>query len=203
MLIVGLGNPGPKYKNTPHSIGFLAIDFFQKENGFSDFYSSGKFDALISDGVLGDEKVILAKPQTFMNNSGIAIKKLLANYQPRRERGHHVALRHGASATNLIIVHDDIDLPLGKIKIAKNRGAAGHKGVESIIKDLGTKNFIRIRVGIQPKTGKPKNATNFVLQEFNKQEEKTKEKTIKKTAKAVEIITKEGLERAMNLFNAS
>jgi len=92
-------------------------------------------------------------------------------------------------------------LPLGKIRIVKNRGAAGHKGVESIIKELGTKNFIRFRIGICPKSGKPKNPENFVLQKFNKEEEKIVKEAIKKTAVAVMIFMEKGLEKAMNKYN--
>lgn len=129
LFIVGLGNPGEKYKNTRHNIGFRVIDEFREKNNFSEFRISQKFNAEISKGEIAGQSVILAKPQTFMNNSGKAVKSLLRN---------------------LFVIHDDIDLPLGKIKIVKNRGSAGHKGVESIIKELGTKNFIRFRIGISP-----------------------------------------------------
>ena len=133
------------------------------------------------------KKVILAKPKAFMNQSGKAVKLLVTRYQ--------------LPATSLWVVHDDIDLPLGKIRISKGRGAAGHKGVESIIKEINSKNFIRLRVGIQPKIHKPKNIEKFVLQKFNKDEEKIVKEVIKKSVEAVEILLREGLERAMNKFN--
>ncbi len=147
IIIVGLGNPGEKYKNTRHNVGFQVVDEFARENNFPEFRLSKKSKSLISK----NKGVTLVKPQTFMNQSGKAVKKFIGE---------------------LIVVHDDIDLPLGKIRISKNRGAAGHKGVESIIKEIGTKNFTRFRIGIQLKTGKPKNVEKYVLQKFDKQEEK-------------------------------
>ncbi|GAI34898.1 unnamed protein product [marine sediment metagenome] len=146
VLIVGLGNPGIKYKRTRHNIGFQVLDKFQRENDFPDFKFSKKFNALISEKNIGKEKIILAKPKTFMNNSGQSVKKITRYYS--------------LPFINLIVVHDDIDLPLEKIRISKKRGSAGHKGVESIIKELGNKNFVRLRVGIQPKRGKPKTLKN-------------------------------------------
>lgn len=158
VIIVGLGNPGKKYLNTRHNIGFETIDQFAKENKFPEFKMAKKFNALISK----EKEVILAKPQTFMNNSGQPIKALFSFYKPKE----------------LIIIHDDIDLSLGKIRISKNRGSAGHKGVESTIKELGTKNFIRIRIGIQPEKGIPQNVEKFVLQKFKKQEKELINQTI-------------------------
>jgi PTH1 family peptidyl-tRNA hydrolase len=166
ILIVGLGNPGKKYQKTRHNIGFRVIDQLQS---------------------LNLKKVILAKPQTFMNLSGKTVKLLVARYR--------------LPVTNLWVIHDDIDLPLGKIRIVKNRGSAGHKGVESIIRELGTKNFIRFRVGICPKTSKPKNPEKFVLQKFNKDEEKIVKEVIKKTVEAIEFSLKTSLEKAMSEFN--
>ena len=122
-----------------------------------------------------------------MNNSGNAVKTLIGFYK--------------ITLPGFIVIHDDIDLPLGKIRIVKNRGAGGHKGVESIIKEIGTKNFIRFRVGVQPETGKPKISEKFVLEKFNKEEEKNVKEVIEKTAEAVETTLRKGLEKAMNQFN--
>jgi len=133
------------------------------------------------------KRVILVKPKTFMNLSGKAVKSLMTKYK--------------VPPLNLWVIHDDIDLPLGKIRISVGRGAAGHKGVESIIKELGTKNFVRFRIGICPKAGKPKNIEKFVLQKFNKEEEKIVKEVIKKTAKAIEFSLKAGLEKAMSKYN--
>ncbi len=185
ILIIGLGNPGEKYKNTRHNIGFRVVDKFKKINNFPEFKLSKKFSSLASEGFVDSRKVILLKPQTFMNKSGRAVKSLINFYKTK----------------DLFVVHDDIDLPLGKIKIAKSRGAAGHKGVEYIIKEVGTKNFIRFRIGIQPTNLKPKNTERFVLQKFSKEEEKVIKKVIKKTVEAIELIFKKGLEKAMSKYN--
>lgn len=162
-IIVGLGNPGKKYRDTRHNVGFQVIDEFAEKNNFPEFKFSKKFNALISESIINNEKIILAKPQTFMNESGKSVKKLV-EARPRR---------------NLVVIHDDIDLPLGKIRIVKNRGAGGHKGVESIIRELGTKDFIRFRLGIQPEVGKPKNVEKFVLQRFTEEEKRVIKQAIK------------------------
>ena len=122
-----------------------------------------------------------------MNLSGKIVKSLIAKYK--------------VPPLNLWVIHDDIDLPLGKIRISKDRGAAGHKGVESIIKELKTKNFVRLRIGIQPKTGKPRNPEKFVLQKFNKNEEGLVKEAIKKTAEAIEFSLKVGLAKTMSRYN--
>jgi len=185
ILIVGLGNPGTKYKNTRHNLGFLVIDKFQEKNNFPDFKTSKRFNALISKDKLNGCEIILGKPQTFMNNSGISVKKLLSFFKPKE----------------LIVIHDDIDIPFGKIKIVKNRGSAGHKGIESIINTIKTKNFIRIRIGIQPKNEKIKNPSDFVTQVFKKEEKAKLKNILERATSAIEIILKEGLARAMETYN--
>lgn len=187
ILIAGLGNPGPKYENTRHNVGFKAIDKIAEGFQFPNFESQPIFNAKISRGKIAEKEVILAKPQSFMNNSGKSVKLLLNLYKITR--------------TVLVVIHDDIDLPLGQIKIAKDRGSAGHKGVQSIIDTLGTKDFIRFRIGVLPKSGKPKQADKFVLQKFTKEEEKILQKVIEKTIEAISLFLKEGLEKAMNLHN--
>jgi len=182
ILIVGLGNPGKKYEKTRHNIGFRVIEELE-----------GKFL---------NKKIIIAKSQTFMNESGKSVKRLIENCKLKSKKiSSSPSSLSRSIIENLIVVHDDIDLPLGKIRIVKNRGAAGHKGVESIIKELKTKNFIRFRIGIQPKTYKPKNIEKFVLQKFNKDEEEIVREVIKKSVEAIEILLREGLEKAMNKFN--
>ena len=151
-LIVGLGNPGKKYEKARHNVGFLVLDEFQKEHGFPEFTLLKKHTSLISKDILNETEALLAKPQTFMNNSGKAVRSFMA------------------AKPNLIVVHDDIDIPLGKMKVSENKGSAGHKGVDSIIQALGTKNFTRIRVGIQPAKGKPSNVETFVLKKFTSTE---------------------------------
>jgi len=187
ILIVGLGNPGIKYKRTRHNIGFRVLDKFQKENDFPDFKFSKKSNSLISKKNTGKEEIILSKSETFMNNSGQTVKKLTTYYS--------------IPFTSLIIVHDDIDLLLGKMRISKNKGSAGHKGVESIIKELGSKNFVRLRIGIKNQKSKVESSEKFVLKNFTKKEEEIVEKIIKESCSALKMILSQGLEKAMNEFN--
>ena len=154
MLIIGLGNPGKKYQNTRHNAGYMVIDELEKQK---------------------PEGFILFKPDSFMNESGRAVKSLLRSLASHSEAK--------LLSKNLIVVHDDIDIPLGQFKIQKGRGAAGHKGVQSIINELKTKDFWRIRVGICPKRGKPENVEKFVLQKFTKEEQKITKEVIEKITK--------------------
>jgi len=206
ILIVGLGNPGKKYEKTRHNLGFLVVESLKhapyrnkvsgaglKVKSFSDWKKIKRFQAEISQGEIAGQKVILAKPQTFMNLSGKPVKLLIRN------KTTMVQLLRIPS--DLWVIHDDIDLPLGKIKIVKNRGAGGHKGVESIIRELKTKNFIRFRIGIRNQELRIKNVEKFVLQKFSKEEEKIVKKVIQKTVEAIEFFLKEGLEKAMSKFN--
>ena len=191
IIIVGLGNPGKKFEKTRHNLGFLIIENLKlKIKNFSDWKYEKKFKAEISRGRIGNKKIILAKPKTFMNESGKSVKLLTRSYtlEPK----------------NLIVIHDDIDLPLGKIKISIGRGSAGHKGVQSIIDELGTKNFVRFRIGIRPKNNKQRTINNvkeFVLLKFNKREKKILKEVVKRTCQAIEVAIKEGGEKAMSRFN--
>ena len=202
LVIVGLGNPGEKFEKTRHNVGFMAVDFFAVENNFPDFKMEKKYNALLSQ----NEEIILAKPQTFMNESGCSVKKVL-NHSPWLNsskglisQGEIIQLGK-SKILNLIVIHDDIDLPLGKLKISKNSGAGGHKGVESIINNLGTNNFIRFKIGICPEKGKPKSVESFVIKKFTKEELIVIEETIKKTSDALDLLIKEGSEKAMNRYN--
>jgi PTH1 family peptidyl-tRNA hydrolase len=190
IIIVGLGNPGKKYEKTRHNLGFRVVNEFAKESNFPDFKLKKKFLAEIKEGKIAGEKIILAKPQTFMNNSGQSVRLLTRGYK--------------LEPNNLIIVHDDIDLTRGKIKIIKNHGSAGHKGVQSIIDELGSKNFVRFRIGIKPVASDRRQTTKLekiVLQKFNKEEEKILKEVIERTCQAIEMTIKEGTEKAMNEFN--
>jgi len=191
ILIIGLGNPGKKFRETRHNLGWLVLDLLQRKwgekYGFSDWTESKKFKAEISKGKIKNKMVILAKPLTFMNLSGQATKSLISYYKMK--------------SGNLLVVHDDIDIPLGKIRIVKNRGAAGHKGIQSVIRELGTKNFIRLRIGIKPANLKPKNVEKFVLLKFSKKEEEIIKEAIKRGAKAIEMMIGKGVNKAMNEFN--
>ncbi len=184
ILIIGLGNPGEKYAKTWHNIGFLTIDKFKEENNFPDFEVSKKFKSLISDAFLKREKIILSKPETFMNNSGEAVRLLTKFFKPNQ----------------LIVIHDEIDIPLGEIKISKNRGPAGHKGVMSIIKEIGSQDFIRIRIGVKPKN-EIKEVEKFVLKKIGRKEEKIVSRSLKTAIEAIKLILDKGLEESMNRYN--
>ncbi len=185
-LIVGLGNPKEKYENTRHNIGFKAINEVATGFNFPDSNFQSSFNAEISKGTIKDKDVFLVKPLTFMNLSGKSVAKIARFYKIKPAK--------------IIVIHDDIDISLGKIKIVKNRGAGGHRGIESIIRELGSKNFTRIRIGISPEK-KPLNAEIFVLQKFKEEEKASVNKTLQKTVKIVDMIMEEGLEKTASLFN--
>ncbi len=151
-LIVGLGNPGEKYKQTRHNAGFLAIDYFLKDIGSINCQS--KFHATVCEAHFGPIKTFFVKPQTFMNESGQAVKEILNFYKARPQ-------------TDLLVIHDDSDLPLGTIRMAADSSSAGHNGVQSIIDELGSQEFQRIRIGIDTRKTRDELPTeNFVLLPF-------------------------------------
>jgi PTH1 family peptidyl-tRNA hydrolase len=194
-IIVGLGNPGKKFKKTRHNLGFMVVESLRsKFKNFSNWKKSKKFLSEISEGKIDSERVILVKPQTFMNNSGKAIKLLTKSFKLKAE--------------SLFVIHDDLDLPLGKMKISIGRGSGGHKGVQSIIDEIGTKDFVRFRIGIKPNSKfKMQNAKlkfkiqDFVLEKFNKKEEKILKEVIEMACQAIKMATKEGIEKTMSEFN--
>ena len=190
-IIIGLGNPGKKLKTPRHNVGFMAIDKIAGNFQFSIFNFQSIFNAEISEGEISGKKIILVKPQTFMNESGKSVKKILIKIKDQ--------------ISNIIVIHDDVDLPAGKIKIVKDRGPAGHKGVESIIKAVGNENLIRVRIGIAPtRTCAPvhrSKAKNIVLKNFSKEEQKVVSQTIAKTAEAIDYLLKNSLEKTMNQYN--
>lgn len=156
-LIVGLGNPGEKYKQTRHNAGFMALDFLLNDNdGFMTAKESHEFKSIMHTWQSQNgEKVIFLKPQTYMNDSGQALKVICNFYK--------MNLPH-----ELLVVHDEADLPFGSIRLAKSSSAAGHNGVKSIIENLGTQNFFRIRIGIETRTApKTPSTDEFVLQNFS------------------------------------
>lgn len=187
ILIIGLGNPGKKYENTRHNVGFRVVDEFAKKNNFSNWKRSKKINCLYTKESIVNKEIELVKPLTYMNDSGKAVKC--------------VAKKRNLSAENIFIVHDDIDLFLGKIRISVGKSSAGHKGVQSIIDELGTRNFVRFRIGIKPKIGKPKSPEKFVLKNFSKDEEKIIRKIIEKVVEAIEVVLIQGSQIAMTRFN--
>lgn len=183
-LIIGLGNPGFKYVSTRHNIGFLAVDKLAHDHNIS--IAARNFDACFGKGNIDFIPVLLVKPQTFMNISGSSVKKFVDYYKIDLE--------------NLIVVHDDIDIPFGMIRIKAGGGHAGHKGLISIIESLGNSEFTRVRIGI----GKPPDKSmveTFVLETFTDDEKKTLPLITMTTSDAVTAIVISGVQAAMNQYN--
>ena len=171
-IIVGLGNPGEKYKNNRHNAGFIMLDKIQKELNFSDFKFDNKFNAEISEGVSlssraksatdeveGSNRILLVKPQTFMNNSGEAVQKIMSFYK--------------LTPADIIVIHDDLDIEIGNYKISSDSSAAGHNGAQDIMDKLGAQNFKRIRIGIETAGGRQNRVIpgeTFVLENFTEEE---------------------------------
>ncbi|OGI16616.1 MAG: aminoacyl-tRNA hydrolase [Candidatus Moranbacteria bacterium RIFCSPHIGHO2_02_FULL_40_12b] len=159
ILIVGLGNPGEKYKNNRHNAGFIVLDEIQKTWNFPDFEFYKKFNSDVSDGQMSNVKCLLVRPQTFMNHSGEAVRKILDFYK--------------LTPQNLIVIHDDLDIEIGNYKISSDTSSAGHKGVQDIMDKLGTQEFKRIRVGVETAGGRVNRnipGDDFVLQDFSEEE---------------------------------
>ncbi len=159
-LIIGLGNPGKQYEKSRHNAGFLMLDKIKEQFDFSDFKQEKSFNAELSEKIMDDNKIILAKPQTFMNNSGEAVQKMMAFYKLTPE--------------DILVIHDDLDIAIGKYKIAEDSRSAGHNGVQNIIDLLGTQTFKRARIGIG-QTEKEAlvcrlDAHDFVLEKFTQEE---------------------------------
>jgi PTH1 family peptidyl-tRNA hydrolase len=192
--IVGLGNPGEEYKKTRHNTGRIILDIIRKKISADDFEFNKKIYALTSEGKIGKEKVMLIEPETFMNKSGLSLKSLITS----KKKAH-----------DLVVVYDDLDLPIGKMKISFNRGTGGHKGVESVAKQIKTLEFARFRVGISPKTpsGKTKKPSGddavakHILGAFKDLEMLELKKIGKHAVEALEVFVKEGVEMAMTKFN--
>ncbi len=184
-LIVGLGNPGIEYQFTPHNMGFLAIDHIANEGGVE--VRNRQCQALTARVVIGSETVLLAKPETYMNLSGISVRGLAAKYEVRPE-------------ADLIVIYDELDLPWGTIRIRQRGSSAGHKGMESVIGALGTQEFLRIRLGVAPNR-KIADDMRYVLAPFRKAQLKTVDAVLDTAAEAVSVILKEGPAAAMNRFN--
>ncbi|MGN0164749.1 MAG: aminoacyl-tRNA hydrolase [Lachnospiraceae bacterium] len=185
-LIVGLGNPGAKYENTRHNAGFKVIDSLAERFGI--VIKNKEHKGLTGKGVIMGEKVILLKPQTFMNNSGDSLAPLAAYY--------------GIHEDDIIVVYDDIYLEPGHIRIRKKGSAGGHNGMKSIIARLGSENFVRVRVGVGAKP-EQYDLADWVLGHFDKNTQADAERGVEDAARAVSVILSEGADTAMNLFNGN
>ena len=191
-LIVGLGNPGKEYTASRHNVGFMCVNYFAKQRRVA--IESKKAHARVGEGEVEGVPVVIAKPFTFMNKSGNSVKELMRKYDLKPE--------------DLIVVHDDMDLPLGKIRIRVGGSSAGHKGINSIIADIGTPDFTRIRVGIgHPEVpdeergqGSPK-VIDYVLNGFSGDDKQILNKVIERVSEAILCIVKCGVEDAMTKYN--
>ena len=195
-LIAGLGNPGEKYKKTRHNAGFLILDFL-----YSGFENDKYADAKVKKDTIESKEVILLKPETFMNDSGKSVSYFVEKYEIPSE--------------NILIIYDDIDLPFGEVRVSFDRGDGGHNGIKSIVSQIGTKAFTRVRVGIAPKddegkaikptggffTPASKAVSNFVLKDFSQNDLDKIKEISGKVEKIIKTFVKEGRERVMNEFN--
>jgi peptidyl-tRNA hydrolase, PTH1 family len=184
-LIVGLGNPGIEYQFTPHNLGFLTIDRIANNLGIE--VRNRQCRALTARTMVMGEPVILAKPETYMNLSGISVVELVAEHQVDVTR-------------DLIVIYDELDLPLGTIRIRQRGSSAGHNGMESILGALGTDEFLRIRLGVAP-DHKVGDGAKYLLAPFRKAQEEAVDEMLDVAVQAVEVIVKDGPAAAMNRFN--
>ena len=184
-LIVGLGNPGIKYQFTPHNLGFLTIDRLADQCKVE--VRNRHCRALTARAVIGQEPVLLAKPETYMNLSGLSVRELVQEHQVN-------------VASDLIVIYDELDLPFGTIRIRERGSSAGHNGMESLIGALGTQEFLRVRLGAAPER-KISDGAKYVLTPFRKGQLKTVDAVLDTAAEAVNVIVKQGVAKAMNRFN--
>ena len=183
-LIVGLGNPGKEYRDNRHNVGFRVIDEFANRNSFE--LRRVRFEAIIEKTIFEERSIVLAKPRTFMNRSGISVAAMARFYKSAPEQ--------------ILVIFDDVDLDFGRIRLLPRGGSSGQKGMKSIIERLGTQDFPRLRVGVGRPRGK-KSTPNHVLQDFSKQEKAELPFVLDRAAKAVEEYLISGLDAAMNTYN--
>lgn len=194
-IIAGLGNPGEEYTNTRHNTGRMMLEAVRAKFSKEDFSYTKKINAQVAEAKIGREKVMLVAPETFMNNSGKALAGLVKSVK---------------AAEKLVVIYDDFNLPLGRIRISFNRSSGGHNGLESIIKSVKTEAFVRIRIGVAPENAKGNAKTphgddkinKFILGPYNDDEIKELKKVAKKVVEAVEVLIRESREKAMSVYNA-
>jgi PTH1 family peptidyl-tRNA hydrolase len=184
MYIIGLGNPGEEYENTRHNTGRMFVEAFCKDKKVKAFEEDKKINALKTEKKIGKSKVLFVLPETFMNKSGSSLKKIITSKK---------------KAEKMIVIHDDIDLALGKFKISFGKGSAGHRGVESVMRAVKTKDFIRVRIGVTPTTPKGKlkkpkgdKLLDFLMGKFKSQEMIALKKVIKKIIPEVDLLLRRG-----------
>jgi peptidyl-tRNA hydrolase, PTH1 family len=184
-LIVGLGNPGIEYQFTPHNLGFLVIDRMAANLGVE--VRNRQCQALTARAVMADQPVLLAKPETYMNLSGVSVRELVKEYELQPE-------------SDLIVIQDELDFPLGTLRLHTRRSSAGHNGIESIIAALKTNDFLRIRIGVAPER-KISDGQSYLLSPMKKKELEVVDAMLDTAAEAVNLILKDGPAAAMNRFN--
>ena len=184
-IIAGLGNPGKEYENTRHNIGYMTIDYFAEKYGIS--FTDRKFHALMGKGVVEGQKVILIKPLTYMNLSGEAVREACDYFKIDPEE-------------ELIVLYDDISLPVGQLRIRPKGSAGGHNGIKNIIAHLGTEIFKRIKIGVGEKPNRM-DLADYVLGHFAKEEMELEKEACKKASEAILLMMEDKTEEAMNRFN--
>ncbi len=190
-LIVGLGNPGPEYARNRHNTGFMCVSYFARKYGITWNKKQGK--ARVGMGEVAGNKVVVARPQTYMNNSGESVSLLVRKYK--------------VDLADLIVIHDDLDLPPGKIRIRQDGGAGGHKGIKSIVASLGSPDFVRVRVGIgrpaesEGATENDSAIIDYVLRDFAPEEKSVIAEVVPRVSEAIACLLDEGLTAAMNRYN--
>ena len=183
-LIVGLGNPGRQYRENRHNIGFMVVDHLCAEMDVR--LSRLQSKSLVGSGIIHGQKLLLAKPQTYMNLSGQSVSSLLRFYK--------------LAPSELLVIHDDLDLPLGTLRMRPSGGSAGQKGLSSIIEQIGTQDFPRLRMGIGRPPGRMDSA-EYVLQDFNRNEQDFLKLVLEQGAKAVRAFVTDGIKQTMNSYN--
>lgn len=185
-ILVGLGNPGREYENTRHNIGFMVIDRLAKKWGVS--LQKMRYRSLVGEGRFDETKVLLVKPQTYMNNSGITVASFVRFYKPALEQ--------------VLVVFDDLDLPFGSLRFRPSGGSSGQKGMQSIIDQIGNDGFPRLRVGVGRPPGRM-DASDYILRPFKKNEQETLEILLLAAADAIETFLRDGLDKSMTVYNRS
>ncbi len=189
-FIVGLGNPGNEYTKSRHNTGFLVLDFLQTKWEFSDWKKKIFSNSISTSGMINNDEIKLIKPNTFMNNSGRAVIKYVKSKE---------------EINNLIVIQDDVHIPIGNFKISFGRGDGGHNGITSIQQTLKSKDFIRVRVGVAPNELENQaykiKLDKFVLENFKKEEKEILDKTLEEISKSIEKIITFGIDSAMNEYN--
>jgi PTH1 family peptidyl-tRNA hydrolase len=183
-LVIGLGNPGKEYRQTRHNVGFRVVERLAREQGIQ--FRKRRGGAQVGEGRVGGKMVVLAKPLTYMNKSGVAVRKLIKALDITLDR--------------LVVVHDDLDLACGRIKIKEKGGHGGHKGVQSIIEQIGSGDFLRVKIGIG-KPPHPEQGADYVLSRFSRDEISLVKEGVEQAAEAIETIIISGKDKAMNNYN--